>query len=291
MRFVDEQGLARHLVRSEAGEDLLASLAELSNRQRWKRALVIGAGVLELVEVRDAVGELHTLEQAELVALSGTVTAAEPAPRVVLLGTMIAGARLVTGRLVEAVAGEMLLRIDGVVMETPAAVSDLPPAMAPPTDPPPALRPTDLSVGAPAPSPPAPAREPDTIDEEVEVPAEPDTESEPGAIGPVSPAPAPPPLSAPKPPSKTFRTRPIPRRIPSRPRAGWDELMPDEGEYLDHPQLGLCRVEGHDERGGTIITVPSGRRRTLRLDALRVDPPEEDELGRRIFRILGPRRG
>ena len=41
MRFVDEQGLSRHLVRSEPGEDLLAALAELATSQQWQRALVI----------------------------------------------------------------------------------------------------------------------------------------------------------------------------------------------------------------------------------------------------------
>jgi predicted DNA-binding protein with PD1-like motif len=299
MRFVDEQGLSRHLVRSKPGEDLLAALADLAKSQRWKRALVIGAGILELVEVRDHQGELHTLEHAQLVALSGTVTSEGDEAAVMLLGTMISGSHLVTGGLVEAVAGDLLLRIDGIVEATPAALSDPPPA-APPlhgtdTEPPVALRPTDLT---PPDAPPvAPDSEPDTIDEEVVV-------SEPSPPPP-TPSPAPdaaparvavsdtPPLSAPKPPSKTFRTRPIPRRVPSRPRADdWDGdyVAPEEGEYLQHPQLGLCRVEGPDERGGTIIVVPSGRRRTLRLDALRVMPAEEDEEGRQVYKILGPRR-
>jgi len=317
MRFVDEQGLSRHLVRSEPGEDLLAALAELATSQQWQRALVIGAGVLELVEVRDPEGALHTLEHAQLVALSGTVTAEGSSAAVMLLGTMISGAQLVSGRLVEAVAGDMLLRIDGVVSPAPAEEEAEQPAAEPPlpidaidaidgidaidtldTEPPVALRSVDLTPATAPATGPEPDSEPDTVEDEVPVPEQSTTPSDPApaseptpgriTFGPIEP---PAPLSAPKPPSRTFRTRPIPRRIPSRPNADWDDdVAPDEGDYLRHPQLGLCKVEGTDERGGTIIVVPSGRRRTLHLDALKVLPGEDDDEGRHVFKVVGPRR-
>ena len=62
------------------------------------------------------------------------------------------------------------------------------------------------------------------------------------------------------------------------------------GDYLDHPQLGLCEVVGDDDSGGTKIRVPSGKLRVLRLDALRVNPAERDDEGRKVFKIVGPRR-
>lgn len=304
MRFVDEQGLSRHLVRSEPGEDLLAALAALATSQRWRRALVIGAGVLDLVEVRDPEGELHTLEHAELVALSGTVTAEGSRAVVMLLGTMISGAQLVSGRLVEAVAGDMLLRIDGVVTTTPAIPNEssppAPPATTVDTEPPAARRPANLTPAKaarpmlelePEPMPkPMPEPTPEPMPEPTPAPRAASAAPGPATAAARVGVSEPPPLSAPKPPSQTFRTRPIPRRIPSRPHAEWDEVSPEAGDYLQHPQLGLCRVEGPDNRGGTLIIVPSGRRRTLQLDALKVLPAEEDDEGRMVHRILGPRR-
>ncbi len=101
------------------------------------------------------------------------------------------------------------------------------------------------------------------------------------------------PLSAPKPPSCTFSTKPIPRRHRIKkplPEEEEDVSGVDVGDFLDHPQLGLCEVVGHDG-GNTIILVPSGRKRSLRLNALRLGAGQEDEQGRRIIKVLGPRRG
>jgi hypothetical protein len=94
--------------------------------------------------------------------------------------------------------------------------------------------------------------------------------------------------------SATFSKKPI---IARRPSAGPSDEEDDEpqphpepGEWLDHPQLGLCEVVGDDASGGTRIRIPSGRVATLKLDALRVLPFEADAEGRAVYKIAGPRK-
>lgn len=67
-----------------------------------------------------------------------------------------------------------------------------------------------------------------------------------------------------------------------------DEPIPQVGDWVDHKQFGLCRVDGEDEGGGLIIRLNSGMRRTIVLDFLRVLSPRLDE-GRRVF-PLEPRK-
>ncbi len=79
---------------------------------------------------------------------------------------------------------------------------------------------------------------------------------------------------------------PVPEPI-SRPRRAavdFDEPLPEPGDYLDHFRFGLCRVEDEDPEGGVQVRMPSGVRRTIRLDLLRVEPPEERD-GKRVFPV------
>lgn len=64
----------------------------------------------------------------------------------------------------------------------------------------------------------------------------------------------------------------------------FEEPIPQVGDFVDHRQFGLCRVDGEDEDGGLIIRLSSGARRTIKLDYLRVLPSRVDDAnGRKIF--------
>ena len=67
-----------------------------------------------------------------------------------------------------------------------------------------------------------------------------------------------------------------------------DEPIPQKGDFVDHRQFGLCRVEGEDEDGGLRIRLPSGVRKVIRLDFLEVLPPRH-EGDRKVF-PLRPRK-
>lgn len=68
----------------------------------------------------------------------------------------------------------------------------------------------------------------------------------------------------------------------------WDEPNPSKGEYVDHRQFGLCRVDGEDDEGGLKIRLPSGVRKVIRLDFMEVLPPRFE--GDRTIYPLRPRK-
>lgn len=296
----------------------MAELDTLADKEGWTIALISGGGVLELVELLDADGVTRTLGSAEVVHLAGTMVSSRLGRTTTLRAALTSSGGFHAGRLIEALAGSLLLvvnasteDIDGAdrrparqaettweepesedpvqlvsehrrrIVQLPELV-DLPTADVPTVDAPPEQPLGGGRMGDTLPS--APSDPPPRITvtglDELTAP-EPAAPPEPAAEG------SPP--SAPKPPSRTFRNRPIPRRVATAPWVEDDEIMPEPGDYLDHPQLGLCLVEGEDSSGRTIIKVPSGRRRTLQLSALRVQPGEEDAEGRQIYKILGPK--
>jgi len=59
---------------------------------------------------------------------------------------------------------------------------------------------------------------------------------------------------------------------------------PQRGDFVEHRQFGLCRVEGEEPDGGTRIRLPSGARKTLRLDVMEVLPPRR-EAGRVVYPV------
>jgi predicted DNA-binding protein with PD1-like motif len=79
----------------------------------------------------------------------------------------------------------------------------------------------------------------------------------------------------------------IPAREREEPRF-LSEPMPQKGDWIDHRQFGLCRVDGEDEEGGLRIRLPSGVRKVIKLEFLEVMPPRH-EGDRRIF-PLRPRK-
>lgn len=72
----------------------------------------------------------------------------------------------------------------------------------------------------------------------------------------------------------------------SAPRARDEEESrePQKGDFVEHRQFGLCRVEGEDPDGGTRVRLPSGARKVLRLDVMEVLPPRR-EADRTIFPV------
>ncbi len=251
MQLVDSEAVSRGLVRVSPGEDLVESLQTLARAAGWNDALVIGAGVLDLVELAPGDGaDTVTLENAELVSLAGRIARnSEGRPEVVLRAMVMAGGELRSGRIVAAMTGRLVLAIDAVVDESATKPSR-------PTSP----SPRAAATPAPTPSP-APAVVGDSA------------------------------RSASKPLSQSFTTKPIVHRPAARAFSEEDNPEVEPGDILDHPQLGRCEVVGDDESGGTRIRMSSGRVRVLRLDALRVLPGEVDDEGHTVFKIAGPRRG
>lgn len=82
-----------------------------------------------------------------------------------------------------------------------------------------------------------------------------------------------------------FQPPPLPekKRATSTAFEDDDEPVPHVGDWVAHKQFGLCKVEGEEEGGGgLLIRLPSGVRKSLNLDYLRVLPPTETD-GRRVF--------
>lgn len=67
-----------------------------------------------------------------------------------------------------------------------------------------------------------------------------------------------------------------------------DEPMPVAGDWVDHRQFGLCRVDRALPDGELMIKLETGRRKEIRLDYLEVLPPRMDG-ARRIY-PLRPRK-
>lgn len=191
-----------------------------------------------------------TLENAELTSLAGRIRRQNGEVFVVLRATVTVAGEPKSGRIEAAMTGGLLLVVD--------AISD-------------ARRRHDTS---PSPAPPRAASQEQT-------PSPPPVAAFDGA------------RAASKPMSQSFTTKPVLHKRPTR------SLEDDEseenpvvnpGDFLAHPQLGLCEVVGDDDTGGTRIRLESGRLRVLKLEHLKVDDAEEDAEGRRIYRVVGPRR-
>lgn len=89
----------------------------------------------------------------------------------------------------------------------------------------------------------------------------------------------------------------VPPPLPEKKRAvepRSDEVVeadpiPVAGDYIAHRQFGLCRVDGEDDEGGIVIRLPSGIRKSIRLDVMRVLPAQLDG-ERRVFPVEPRRR-
>jgi hypothetical protein len=264
VQLIDDKAISRGMVKVESGEDLVESLQALAEAAGWIDAMVSGAGTLDLVELLAADGNTVTLENADLIALAGRIHRGPDGARLVALSASVsAGNSLHSGRITAAMTGGLLLVIDAVSER--ANVRSVPPQRSAGS--------TDRAATSPAAASPRPQ----------------------GAM-----SPPPPPTfgdgrrSASKPLSQSFKTKPMVQPIPA-PKFNLDDEDDENpilnpGDFVDHPQLGLCEVVADDDSGGTKIRVPSGKTRVLRLEALKVLNGVQDDEGRMVFKVTGPRK-
>jgi hypothetical protein len=63
-----------------------------------------------------------------------------------------------------------------------------------------------------------------------------------------------------------------------------EDHRPERGDWIEHPKFGLCKIEGLTGDGVCIIKLPEGRRKKIKLDAMRVLAPRLDD-GRKIYPV------
>ncbi len=274
MRAVATERQRRFFVRVRAGEDLLEAVEALAQREELQAAWIRGVGALERAEL-----EHETLDEpCEVLSLSGSLAwdGDDVRPRLrVTLAPLAAGGRVVGGVLRRAPATDLQLVVesfDDVPVElvttpnrTPRIVASAPPSRA--------------------------LVEPSFVDED-DYDDEEDADAAPAAVSwadvakasaVVEAMPEPPPPRAPRAPVRPHE--PPPRPSPtSEPTVEHRGPTPEKGDFVQHVQFGLCKVEKADGRGGIVIKLPSGLRKKLRLDFMDVGRPRRDE-GRRVFPV------
>ena len=89
---------------------------------------------------------------------------------------------------------------------------------------------------------------------------------------------------------KTPAYRPPPLHDPAATDAHavlFDEPIPEVGEFLDHKQFGICKIERMDDDGGVLLRMPDKRKKLIKLDVLQVLEPRIE--GNRIIYPVRPR--
>jgi len=62
------------------------------------------------------------------------------------------------------------------------------------------------------------------------------------------------------------------------------EYKPAQGDWIEHAQFGLCKIEGLSGDGVCFIKLADSRRKKIKIDAMQVSAPRIDD-GRRIFPV------
>jgi len=265
--------ISRLMLEIEPGQALIETLVALAAVEGWPRAFVQLSGALDLVEIALPSGETEMYESVDVLTLTGHVDGACSPPAVKVHALFMTPEGLRGGEVRAAMTGKMLLVVDAPTERAPATVSSASSTSPRVSQARPAASPAPAAVTRAAPAKPSPRPQ----------------------AGRNSPRPYEPGTSraASKPLSQSFSTKPQVHKIARKVEVFDDDeeiVEPQTGEMLAHPQLGLCEVVGDDDSGGVRVRVPSGHVRVLRLDALRVAPGTTDEQGRRVYKILGPRR-
>lgn len=250
------------LLRPARGADLFESLTAALAAHAVAHAWIEGRGTLDDVEVRDDPSHpTRTFATtSRIVALDGVAHAASS--RLSLATTVsrpsLRGPEFLSGEIVRAVAGDLELLV--TVLEQPGQ---------------PSTREADESQEADDGSqaqvePPSPWAQVAAASTQASSPAA-------GAKRPVPPPPAAlaPPAAAP---------------IPPRRKVDIDELYPETGDLIDHFAFGRCIVVKSDGDEIMAQDPDTGRTRTLRIQALAVSGPFEED-GKRVFRLTQKRTG
>lgn len=291
----------RLIVRLDPGEELVGSLEGLARREGIAAAWVRGFGSLAWVEL-DRHDQLRQRAEppqrfdvpSELLTLEGNVAMSEGSPRALLHATLARrtdnGVDVIGGRVRAAgvFACELVLECfaDLTLSRAPEASTGL----------------ARLGGGAEVQvasaswvrerehEPPAGARRaaaPDRSgagheprEREHEAPEPPRASGVSWAdVAAVSAAP---PVHEPAPERPSAgRARPA---APRRRAEALDEVVPERGDFLDHRQFGLCKIDREDDEGGLVIRLPSGVRKTIKLDFMEVGQPRMEGT-RRVFPI------
>lgn len=312
----------RFVVRIDRGEDVVASIKKLAQSERVRAAWVRGTGLCEWAEVtdwdpsREALrAPRHLAGPLALLACEGNVSMRLGEPYVELRAALSregdTGLVVLGGQLVLAASLNVELVIDvfedvrldrdeeretglsvwkgertqGVVARPLERGTK---AMAPGTSSPSVRE-------APRAAAPPPATREAEPEEDHETPA---ATAEGGALGWADVARASSMAEASKPsrpavierksPSPLVATVPVFDKPKERSDAEGDEPIPKKGDWVDHRQFGLCRVDGENVDGGLLIRLPSGMRKVVHLETLEALPPRY-EGDRRIY-PLRPRK-
>jgi predicted DNA-binding protein with PD1-like motif len=289
----------RFVVRIERGEEIVASLRRLAQSERFRAAWIRGTGLCEWAEVtdwdpsREALrAPRHLAGPLAVLSLEGNVSMRLGEPYVELRAAFSregdTGLAIVGGQVVVASA----LNVECVIevfedvrlardeeRETGLSVwkgERTPGVVARPTQP---SRASHAQVPAARPEPPSPRAEPPAaVHEAPQAAGEAPSWSDVARVS----------ASAPEVTRKATPLVPVFDR-PAAPRpVEDDEPEPQKGDWIDHRQFGLCRVDGVDAEGGLVIRLASGQRKVVHTDTLEVMPPRFDG-ERRIF-ALRPRR-
>ncbi|MCC7538418.1 MAG: DUF296 domain-containing protein [Deltaproteobacteria bacterium] len=330
MRVFGAEVVDRFRMRLEHGDELPRRLEEELARRGCETAVVVGTGSLERADLTAGGGRPPIeLADCELVSLTGEVSLRSSGRPVATLRVVLSSrGEPSAGVLVHGVARDVLLVVDAFEAEPVARPAFVAPPVEVSRRGEPIRTATPVpaaTTAAPAPRADAPSpvsgsasagpswaevaaasavEQQRAVMEETyarmasapQPAARPMTSARP--VTPARPvAPAKP--VAPKPtPIATSPAPPVPEAlraiVPTKVRRGeeilYEDPIPEPGDYLEHPQFGLCSVEGEDDGGGIFIRIPSGARKSIKLDLLHVLPAVTDEQGRRVLKIVGPRR-
>lgn len=290
----------RVIVRLDRGEELCASLEALAKREGISAAWVRGIGSLAWVELdrhdqaRQKAEPPQRFETpADILSLEGNLAMQDGAPRALLHATLarrtdngvdVIGGRVRAGGVfscelvVEHFADLVLARArDGATGLDLFEGGEARPAEPRPIETRP-IAPREREA-RPAQARPAPAasvawtREPD----EPEEPAPRVSWADVAAVSAAPPVIEEPPRRGRQEASRAPALRDAHHDDP-------DELQPQRGDFIEHRQFGLCKIDREDEEGGLVIRLPSGVRKTIKLDFMEVGQPRMEGT-RRIFPI------
>lgn len=313
--IVFESRLVRRFVgRLERGEEIVATLAQLCEHERIRSAWVRAAGIFEWVELTEWNPEKEvwrTPRRVEglvtAVGIEGTVAIRNGPPYVELHASLSKQAQAGIQSLGGTIASARVYAIDFTI----EAFEDV--RLERGEDPSTGLalfkgqstrgvfaRQTELREEKRA-----PARQMEL--ERDDAPLAADDDAPPASAAPSAPStgaiswaqvaavsataeklPAPAPRRVERPTIAGNVPPPIPGKDRVRAAEAPDEPVPQKGDFVDHRQFGLCKIDGEDEDGGLKIRLPSGVRKVIKLDFLEVLPPRH-EGDRKVF-PLRPRK-
>ncbi len=242
----------RFVMRLDRGEEIVAALEKLPARERIVHAWVRGVGSLSAAELQDQTA----LGPSDLLTLEGTV--GEGGVRI--YATLARrGGGLSGGRLLRGVVTQCELVIDGLDQLSAAEEHEDEDEAEAETAP--SISWADVAAVSSTP----PVKK---------------AKERPRSVAKAASEQQTTPLRPPPIPEKKKRTSE---------EEFLTEPLPTRGDFIDHPQFGLCKVDREDEEGGLMIRLPSGVRKTIKLDFMEVGQVREEGT-RRVYPVRPRRR-